>query len=217
MSQNIERKCLKCGSNMVISDLESINKSKVDDDIIFNNKKDLYICQSCGEKVELTSLIYIFFNFLTGLFALVILTWFIIDFDLFLNWFSLGFFGWLMGVFIFIIMLILVSGGFMNLKHSINDFVYNNNYPIIYTKSLFLSSFGIFFFSATPIIIIIAFGFFDEFVNDIPEEFGYFLLPIAFSPWFLGVKKFNMDLLALFWGTVFWMAILILCIFNCKI
>ncbi len=62
--------------------------------------------------------------------------------------------------------------------------------------------------SAMPVALAVGFGFYDFFVKDIDDTQALIVIPIVFSPLFLGAKL-GLNSMRLFWGCVFWMAVLV--------
>jgi len=204
MAETGKRECNICKSEMMQSRKEPMVKGA----FFWGELYDEFLCQSCGHETNILLTSSILYNIFTSLFGLGLLVYSVLNFDEFLSWFSLGITGWAIAAIIALIFSILILGGFFTTRTSIKAIKHNIKYPKINQASAMVSFFLTMVISALPVVLSIGFGMYDFYVKDINEGAMIFLLPIIFSPLFLGTKL-GLSFAGLFMGCCFWMGVMI--------
>jgi hypothetical protein len=204
MAETGKRQCNLCKSEMIKSSKEPMVKGA----FFWGELYEEYICQSCNHKTDILLTSSILYNIFTSLFGLGLLVYSILNFDEFLSWFSLGISGWVLAAIIALIFSILILGSFFTTRTSIKAIRHNIKYPNLNPGFVLLSFFLTMVISALPVVFSIGFGMYDFYVKDINEGATLILLPVIFSPLFLGTKL-GLSFAGLFMGCCFWMGILV--------
>lgn len=106
-----------------------------------------------------------------------------------------------------IVVIIVIAGGVINSISAVNAIKHNGKYPNL-THSAHLPFLLTMLVSALPVGLVIGFAMFDHYVKNIDESLMVIILPIIFSPLFVG-SKLKLNFLGLFMGMVFWMGVMV--------
>lgn len=203
------RQCSQCKNQMT----QSQNKPVRTPPHIWGEVVQEYDCSHCDHKTTITQPSSILFHLLTGISGIAVFIYGCFKVKAFLILLSSDMIGALAAVFIGLLFLLYVFGSGFAMKTAIQAFFHNRQYPNLSPRSAvahFLITMGV---SSLPVALCVGFGFYDFYVKDIKEGAATILIPIIFSPLFLGTKL-GVSFMGLFLGCCFWMALLVISIVN---